>query len=145
MIFSKACEYAIKASIFVARRSNDGQRSNLKEISAAIESPEAFTAKILQQLVKHDIISSIKGAHGGFEVEVKRIPKIKLLDIVIAIDGEINEKQCALGLRGCSQKNPCPLHDQFKFIRGSVLSMLQTTSLQKLSVDLKEGVTVLKH
>ncbi len=145
MIFSKACEYAIKASIFIAKRSVDGGRANLKEIAAAIESPEAFTAKILQQLVKENIILSIKGASGGFEVDVKRLNKIRLLDIVTAIDGELNDKQCALGLKGCSQKHPCPVHDSFKYIRSNILSMLQTTTLHKLSADLIEGFTYLKH
>lgn len=145
MIFSKACEYAIKASIFIAKRSVDGGRANLKEIAAAIESPVAFTAKILQQLVKKDIILSIKGASGGFEVDVKRLNKIRLIDIVIAIDGELNDKQCALGLKGCSHKHPCPVHDSFIYIRSNILSMLKTTTLHKLSTDLIEGFTYLKR
>ncbi len=145
MIFSKACEYAIKACIFIAKKTIDGERVNLKEISAEIDSPEAFTAKILQQLVRQNIIISIKGATGGFEVETKKLNRIRLLDIVVAIDGEINDKQCALGLKGCSHKQPCPVHDSYKFIRSSILSMLQTTTLHKLSADLIEGFTYLKH
>ncbi len=57
----------------------------------------------------------------------------------------LNDKQCALGLKGCSHKQPCPVHDSYKFIRNSILSMLQTTTLHKLSADLIEGFTYLKH
>lgn len=145
MIFSKASEYGIKASIFIAKKSLSCERANLKEISIEIESPEAFTAKILQKLVHHGIINSIKGASGGFEIDTKKLAKIRLYDIVTAVDGEINDKQCALGLKGCSHKHPCPVHDSYKFIRSGILSMLQTTSLLKLSTELAEGFTFLKH
>ena len=68
-MFSKACEYGIKATIFIASNSYEKQRVSLKEIAKEIDSPEAFTAKILQNLVRHKIINSVKGAYGGFEIE----------------------------------------------------------------------------
>ena len=73
MIFSKACEYGIRASIYIAQQSLNDERASLKDISREIGSPEAFTAKILQTLVKNKIIDSIKGSHGGFEVKVKNM------------------------------------------------------------------------
>lgn len=145
MIFSKTCEYAIKASVFIARCSVEGKRPNLKEISAEIESPEAFTAKVLQHLVKYEIVDSVKGATGGFEISVRKLDKIKLYHIVAATDGKIDGKTCALGLKGCSEKEPCPVHDKFKAIRSDIIHMLHNTSLLKLSEDLKEGYTVLRH
>ena len=60
-MFSKACEYGIKASIFIALCSYKGVRVSLKSIAKEINSPEAFTAKILQDLVRHDVINSVKG------------------------------------------------------------------------------------
>ena len=53
-MFSRACEYAIKIMIYIAANEQEGQRTGLKEVTEAIGSPEAFTAKILQQLVKND-------------------------------------------------------------------------------------------
>ena len=44
-MFSKACEYGIKASIFIAINSRDGRRVSPKEIAKEIDSPQAFTAK----------------------------------------------------------------------------------------------------
>ena len=49
-MFSKACEYAIRSCILIATNSLESKNSNLKDISKAIDSPEAFTAKILQKL-----------------------------------------------------------------------------------------------
>ena len=86
-MFSKACEYGIKASIFIAINSLEGKRVSPKEISEEIDSPTAFTAKILQDLVRYNIIDSVKGAYGGFEIDKNKISKIKLSQIVNAIDG----------------------------------------------------------
>ena len=51
-MFSKTCEYAIRATIYIASESSDGNRCGIKEIARKIESPEPFTGKILQRLVK---------------------------------------------------------------------------------------------
>jgi len=80
-MFSKACEYGIKASIFIAVNSNAGKRVSTKEIAKEINSPQAFTAKILQDLVRHKVINSIKGAYGGFEIDKNDIALIKLTQI----------------------------------------------------------------
>ena len=64
-MFSKTCEYAIRATIYIASESSAGKRCGIRDIARKIESPEPFTAKILQRLVKADIIKSIKGNGGG--------------------------------------------------------------------------------
>lgn len=143
MMFSKACEYAIRATIYIASQSHQGSRIGLKEISKKIDSPEAFTAKILQQLAKSNVITSVKGPNGGFEIELKRLEKIKLCEIVEAIDGDSIYKGCGLGLKECSETHPCPVHDKFKAIREDLRKMLTTTSVYELSLTLEDGMTFL--
>lgn len=145
MIFSKACEYGIKAAVYVAEQSINGNRASLKGISKEINSPEAFTAKILQTLVKHKIISSVKGATGGFEADVKKISRTKLLEIVIAIDGSLHEGKCVLGLNQCSESQPCPVHNKYKHIKKDILTMLEKTTLAEMSNSVIEGLSCLKN
>jgi len=144
MIFSKACEYGIRAATYVALQSLEGKRTNLKDISAEVDSPEAFTAKILQMLVRHKIITSVKGATGGFEIDRKQMSRIQLHDIVVAIDGGFNDKICVLGLKECSGKNPCPVHDQYKHIKRDLISMVNNTNLFEMSNSIRKGLTCLK-
>lgn len=144
MIFSKACEYGIRATVFVAKNSLDQRRVSLREISYEVGSPEAFTAKVLQQLVKAKIIRSVKGPLGGFETDILRLNRVRLQDIVLAIDGDFTDR-CALGLHRCSQKHPCPVHDKFKHIKSDLQSMLENTSLFEMCTGLKNGLTCLKH
>lgn len=143
-MFSKACEYGIRAVIYIAVQSNEGKRVSLKSIAKEINSPEAFTAKILQELVKNEIIDSVKGPSGGFEVEQKKMKDIKLSHIVSAIDGDRIYKGCGLGLKDCSETHPCPVHNKFKKIRTDLRNMLENTTVYELSLGLKKGLTFLK-
>lgn len=143
-MFSKACEYGIKASIFIAINSYEGKRVSPKEISEEIDSPTAFTAKILQALVRDNIINSVKGAYGGFEIDKNKISSIKLSQIVNAIDGDNIYKGCGLGLHTCDEDHPCPVHDKFKIVRSELRDMLENTNLEQLALDIKSGVAFLK-
>lgn len=144
-MFSKACEYGIKASIYIAMQSLQGRRVSLKEIAEKVDSPTAFTAKILHQLAKNDILVSTKGPTGGFQIEKERVDSIKLADIVFAIDGESIYEGCGLGLEKCNASKPCPVHDKFVVIRDELKQMLQNTSLFELATGLEVGLTYLKR
>jgi Rrf2 family protein len=144
-MFSKACEYGIRAAIYIASQSAENNRVNLKAVASHIDSPEAFTAKILQQLVQHNIITSTKGATGGFEIETTKIETLTLNQVVTAIDGDDIYKVCGLGLKECSEKRPCPVHNSFKTIRDDLKKMLETTSIHQLAKGLKDGSTFLKQ
>lgn len=145
MIFSKACEYGIRATLYIARQSLDGERVSLKSISAEIDSPVAFTAKILQLLAKNEIINSLKGPTGGFYIPPKKIDSVKLREIVNAIDGDSIFQGCGLGLKECNEKYPCPVHDKFKVIRNNLQKMMDETSLYDLAIGLQIGHTFLKR
>ena len=144
-MFSKACEYGIKATLYVAYQSLLGNRVGLKDIAKSIDSPEAFTAKILQQLAKSGIINSLKGPTGGFNIEKDDLAKIRLSHIVEAIDGNSIYIACGLGLKACNELKPCPVHNQFKAIRDELKTMLETTTVQELAIRLNEGGTFLKR
>ncbi len=144
-MFSKACEYGIRASTYIALQSLEGKRVSLKEIAAEIDSPAAFTAKILQQLSKHQIVHSVKGASGGFEIERSHIDGIKLSEIVHAIDGDKVYTGCGLGLKKCNAVQPCPVHDKFVKIRDDLKHMLEGTSLYEMTIGLEVGLTFLKR
>ncbi|MCG2431515.1 RrF2 family transcriptional regulator [Aequorivita xiaoshiensis] len=144
-MFSKACQYGIKASVFIASQSAIGNRVSLKEIAAEIDSPEAFTAKILHQLAKNNILQSLKGPTGGFEIPEGKVQTIKLSDVVSAIDGDSIYKGCALGFEQCDALQPCPIHDKFVDIRDNLKDMLETTSLHELANGVDVGLSFLKR
>lgn len=143
-MFSKACEYGIRAVLFIAQESIKDRRVSLKEITRQIDSPEAFTAKILQKLARAEVVHSIKGPSGGFEINKKELQHLKLSGIVDAIDGDSIYKGCGLGLKDCNANRPCPVHDEFAKVRDELKHMLETTSVLKLATQLGNGLTFLK-
>lgn len=144
-MFSKACEYALRAVLYINMKSIDGSRVGIPEIAREVAAPLAFTGKILQVLVREGIISSVKGPNGGFFIDSKAT-SITLNDILIAIDG--NEDvlhKCALGLKECSDKFPCPIHGEIKMYKDRVRSVMTKTTVQSLTNDLCNGKTFLNN
>lgn len=143
-MFSKACEYGIRASIFIAIKSLNSERVRLRDVAQEIETPEAFTAKIMQDLARCGIVKSIKGPKGGFEIEPSKLKTLKLQDIVVAIDGNNIFTGCGLGLYACSDENPCPIHNDFAGIRNNLAKMLEETTLMYLAEKVEDGNAFLK-
>ena len=143
-MFSKTCEYALRAMLFVGQKSRDGNRTGIREIAEGIDSPEYFIAKVLQELSRKRLIQSQKGPAGGFYLDKKGM-ECSLADIVKAIDGDKIFLGCGLGLRECSEKKPCPIHNEFKKIRKEIYDMLQSAKLNEFNEQLEKKLIFLKR
>lgn len=143
-MFSKACEYAIRSSIYIAGQSLQNKKVGLKDVAKAIESPEAYTSKILQKLNRKSLIQSVKGPNGGFYMNEGNLSS-SLSDIVRAIDGEGIYSDCVLGLKACSEKNPCPVHSEFKEIKKNLIRMLESNTISEFNDKLDSGKFFLKN
>jgi Rrf2 family protein len=144
-MFSKACEYAIKATLLIATHSLAGNRVSVKDIAEATGSPVAFTGKILQQLTRGGIVRSVQGVHGGFEIGRKEMEGTRLSEIVTTMDGDHIFTGCGLGLRACNALKPCPMHERFAAVRNELKAMLEGTTVLELALGLKDGSTFLKR
>ncbi len=143
-MFSKTCEYAIRALIFIAQKTKAGNRVGIKEIAKAIDAPEHFIAKILQDLSRKGLVQSFKGPTGGFYVE-DASSMSSLADIVKAIDGDKLFTGCGLGLKNCNEAKPCPIHSQFKKVRENIYSMLENATIGEFSKQLEKNLAFLKR
>jgi len=135
-MFSKSCEYALRAILYIGQQSAQNIKVSLPEISKAIDSPQAFTAKILQQLTRNTIVKSTKGPYGGFFINTDEMTKIKLSDVVKVMDGDSIYKGCGLGLKQCNEDAPCPIHFKFVKVRTELKDMLESTTLEMLVNDM---------
>jgi Rrf2 family protein len=143
-MFSKACEYALRAVLYISMKSVNGSRLGVPEIAKEIDAPLAFTGKILQTLVRERVISSVKGPNGGFYIDPRSKP-IPLDAIVKAIDGSDDVLHtCALGLKECSDRFPCPVHSEIKIYKDRLRKVMKETTVQSLADDLALGKTFLK-
>ncbi|HEX9252632.1 MAG TPA: Rrf2 family transcriptional regulator [Ignavibacteriaceae bacterium] len=129
VFFSKKCEYGLQAVLFMAASENKIVYP-AEEISRKLKIPKEFISKILQSLTESGIIKSKKGKSGGFKL-AKRPSRIKLIDIVDAIDGLESFNSCVLGFPECSPDKPCPVHYQWGSLRTKAYEMLSSETLDK--------------
>ena len=128
VFFSKKCEYALQAILLMAA-SEDDCVCPAEEISNKLNIPKEFISKILQSLTDSGLVESKKGKGGGFKL-AKQPSKIKLIDIVEAVDGLESFNTCVLGFPNCSDKNPCPVHNKWGKLRSEALNMLSEENLE---------------
>ncbi len=143
-MFSKTCEYAIRAMIFIAQKSKDGNKVGIKEIAKGIDSPEHFIAKILQDLGRRRLLQSVKGPNGGFYLDEEAL-ECSLADIVKVVDGDKLFTGCGLGLKQCSETHPCPIHNEFRSVRKGIQTMLENAKLDEFTEELEKRLTFLKR
>ncbi len=131
MLYSRPCEYAIRALAFLAR-SPGRPSARGREIARAEKIPAPVLGKILQELVRKGLLASRRGPGGGFRL-ARRPQLITLRDIVAAVDGLDHFLECAVGLERCDDDAPCPLHHTWKGLRGRILSYLETASVAEMA------------
>ena len=141
-MLSISCKAAIKAVIFLGSKFESGDKSGIKEIAKFINENEHTVGKILQKLVKHRIINSVKGPSGGFFITAKQTNQ-PIITIVEAIDGTDVFKQCGLGLYRCSEARPCPFHNDFKPIRELLKKMCTDKKINDLYKNVNDGLAYL--
>lgn len=144
-MFSKACEYGIRAILYIASESLKERRVKIGDIVQNTGSPEAFTGKILGLLSKNGIVDSYTGPNGGFEIKPENLHYVTMADIVRAIDGNAFFEGCALGLDQCDENHPCPMHYSVEEIRKEMRGVLKNTTVYELAVGIKNKETLLKR
>lgn len=141
MIYSNACAYAIRAMARLSMLRPDGYVL-LDELCANSDLPRHFVAKIFQDLVRKGLLTSAKGRGGGFALS-RRPNQITLYDIYEAVDGAEDLEACVVGIAGCNDDQPCPLHDRWKPIRTQLKQFLIETTLDQMSDSLERKLEVL--
>ena len=136
VFFSRQCEYALQAVLYLALKPQ-GERSSIKELTARLDIPYHFLAKILQDLTRKGLLASMKGPTGGFTLG--RSPEhITLFDIVAAIDGTAFVDHCILGFSDCSNESPCPVHKKWAVLRDRMRVMLLSRNIARMAEETRK-------
>lgn len=131
MLFSKTTGYGIRALVYLAKQS-ESQLCGLQEIAENEKIPSAYLGKILGDLRKHQLLRSVKGIHGGYEL-AQAPDSITLWDVYQILDPLIDCDQCILGLEHCEDKCPCALHHAWMPIKDDFVHLLRTKTIAQIS------------
>lgn len=137
-MLSKTAEYALRAVIYVALGQASEKKIGIKEIAKELDLPQHFIGKILQNIVRHGLLSSIKGPNGGFSLG-KNGDQVTIMDIIQVVDGSEAFRKCGLGLKDCSDQHPCPLHHEFKQYREGIRGFFSKKTIKDLVTSIQSG------
>jgi Rrf2 family protein len=137
LIFSRHCEYALQAVVYLALKPT-GEMTSIRDLASKLEIPYHFLAKIFQGLSRKGLLASRKGPTGGFALGMPA-KEITLYHIVEAIDGLDFKEKCVMGFPECSGRNPCAMHDTWGELREGIASMLMRKNVAQLAADMKKS------
>lgn len=143
MLLSRSCEYGLRAMLYLSSL-DEGESEDAGGLDAPVHeyvSVEtigeevglgfSYLTKVFQQLNDAGLLTSKRGRGGG--VALTRAPgQISLYEIVVAIDGDALFEECVLGLPGCGEAEPCPLHDHWTEERERMRTTFQNTTLAEV-------------
>jgi len=136
LMFSRECEYALQAVLYLALQPEDDMTS-IKALTKKLGIPYHFLAKILQKLTRKGLLRSLKGPTGGFALALPA-GQITLFQIIDAIDGADFMTTCILGFSECSGRNPCSVHEQWGAMRNSIHAMLVDKNISQMARETRK-------
>jgi len=131
MLLTKKSEYALLALVIIAK-SNAPQNTDI--LSVQLNISKSFLAKILQNLARHNILQSFKGANGGFTLNTdpKDLTILKL--ITIAEERIPAVFECSIEGKLCSSSSSsgCTLFPVLNNLQFKINDFLKELSLKDI-------------
>jgi Rrf2 family protein len=105
-VISQTVEYALRAVVYLAHQAPATQTTD--QIAEATRVPKPYLSKVIQGLVRADILKSRRGVGGGVTI-AKSPDRLTVLEVVNAVDPVPRIHECPLGLKSHGIRL-CPLH-----------------------------------
>ena len=124
--------YAVMAMADLASNANRGPIS-LSEISLRQNISLAYLEQIFIKLKKNNLVKSIRGAKGGYVLEISP-ENIKISNIIAAVDEEVKTLNCKKeSKKGCNNKSSkCITHNLWDELDQHINSFFEKVKLQDL-------------
>ncbi len=118
LALTRKTDYALVALAFLAKRRDDFNPSaSAREIAQAYGLPLAVTVSVLKTLTRAGIVSSTRGAQGGYEL-VADPQAVTLTHVLTAMEGPMQFAPCAQDEPGTGKQCPiecdCPIRDPIR-------------------------------
>ncbi len=134
-LLSNTAEYALQVVLFLADRGHE-RLVRVNEIATALDLPQNYLSKILNELVRGGVLTSSRGKHGGFGLAIAP-EKLSIQDVVARFDGARGDQRCLLGRGLCSDEDACRIHHRWKAISDQVTAFFADTTIAELTEDVR--------
>ena len=128
LILNNSADYALRAVLFIARRNGNGP-ANADVIAEALDVPRNYLGKILHQLVRAHVLTSVRGPNGGFSLAASP-GSLALAQIIEPFQSLAPRSQCLLSDRACNPRRPCVSHKRWQTMTNEVGRFFKTTTVE---------------
>ena len=129
---SKLTDYAVVVLVRLA--ATPGVQTS-PGVSAATGVPEPTVAKVLKALAASGLVTSQRGARGGYRL-VRPLSAIAVADVIVAIDGPIAMTACVEGAPApCEASCSCPVRGRWDTVNDAVREALTAISLADMATS----------
>ena len=131
MQLSNTSQYAIRILAYITDK-KELELINATDLAEALQIPYKFLTKIMAELVKADLVESIRGREGGYRLK-KSASEVMINDILNLFNDSIKDDQCVLGIGFCNKMCKCALHDQWMEPKLLMQKMFIESSLEDIA------------
>ncbi|MEZ4503591.1 MAG: Rrf2 family transcriptional regulator [Dehalococcoidia bacterium] len=130
LVLGKRGDYAIRAVLDIA--AHFGSRRKAREIAARMSIPQKYLSRILADLVRSGVLGATAGQEGGYEL-VNPPQDVTLLEVIEAVEGRTELRECLLRGTPCNSGGACSLHDPWVEAEEAMLARLRATTFADLA------------
>ncbi|MET4083100.1 DNA-binding IscR family transcriptional regulator [Pedobacter sp. UYP30] len=136
-------ECALRAMLYIAQNTLNGEKVDLREIAEAIDSPKVQLSKTLKVLIKKNLLQCSKDNYHEYYLDERSL-KTSLADVVKAIDHNLFSLIGDFKLLPLSQEHIFSLDNQWQNIRNEMLKMLEDAKLDSMGHQLNKEMFYLR-
>jgi len=137
-MISQTVEYALRAVVCLANE--HPKPCTTQQIAKVTMVPGAYLSKVMQSLVRSQLLKSQRGRRGGF-VLMRPPEELTIWDVIDSVEPFKRIRECPLGMRGHGT-NLCPLHRRLDDSMAEAEHIFRTSTINSLLAG-ASGVTPL--
>lgn len=129
---SRKIEYGLRAMLYLASLPG-GEVVPFREIARRMDVPQEFLAKILKRLADARLVSSTRGAKGGYAL-TRPASETSFLDVIEAVEGPVQVNLCTDEHSTCNFSLSCTMLGVWRLGQERMLEVYRNAKLDKLAM-----------
>ena len=129
MKLSTRGKYGLYAMYYLAMHDGEGPQT-LQNIST-VGVPKQYLEQILGNLRRAGLVSTVRGAQGGYQM-ARKPEETTLRDIIDAVEGPIELSECTASEQNCQRSSTCPVRWVWQRVTDSINSELEKIRLSDM-------------
>jgi Rrf2 family protein len=136
MLFTRGNQYAIQALVMLAMQP-EGRALMCRDLAESLNIPYPYLSKLMQQCAKLGLVGASRGRSGGYWL-IGSTGGMNILDLIVAINGDWQARECLLGLKDCADESACVMHCEWKPVKEGMFTLLKDQTLGQLAAAVRE-------